>query len=256
AGPPGPTILVVNCNTTTAMTDAIAAVAAGAASPGTAVVGLTPSWGPASAEGYFESYVTALAVLDAVLAHPDPYDAVVMAGYGEHGREGMRQAIDVPVVDITEASAFLACLVAHRFGVVTTVATAVPGIEDSLRNAGVLSRSAGVVAADVPVLDIEADVEQTAAALESAGARLVAGGADALVLGCAGFAGLDVALERRLGVPVLDGVAGAVRLAESLVALGKTTSTAGPYRRPDPAKAWAGRRPGGSPDHEPRVTRA
>ncbi|MFD6448418.1 aspartate/glutamate racemase family protein [Promicromonospora sp. NPDC060204] len=243
AGRPGPTLLVVNCNTTRAMTEAIAAVAAGAASPGTTVVGLTPSWGPASAEGYFESYVTALAVLDAVLAHPDPYDAVIMAGYGEHGREGMRQAIDVPVVDITEASAFLACLVAHRFGVVTTVATAVPGIEDSLRNAGVLERCAGVAAADVAVLDI-GDVAGTARALESAGARLVAAGADALVLGCAGFAGLDVALERRLGVPVLDSVTSAVRLAESLVALGKTTSTAGPYRRPDPAKAWVGPRPG------------
>ncbi|MEV0894351.1 aspartate/glutamate racemase family protein [Promicromonospora sp. NPDC050262] len=88
------------------------------------------------------------------------------------------------------------------------------------------------------------DVGETARALESAGARLVAAGADALVLGCAGFAGLDIELERRLGVPVLDSVTSAVPLAESLVALGKTTSAAGPYRRPDPAKAWVGRRPG------------
>jgi allantoin racemase len=241
-GAAGPTLLVVNCNTTRAMTEAIASVAAGAASDGTTIVGIEPSWGPASAEGYFESFVTATAVMEAVLAHPDPYDAVIMAGYGEHGREGMRQLLDVPVVDITEASAFLACFVSRRFGVVTTVATAVPGIEDSLRIAGVLGRCAAVVAADLPVVDIAADIAETALALESAGHRALAAGADALVLGCAGFAGLDAALEARLGVPVFDSVTSAVRLAESLLALGKRTSAAGPYRAPDHSKAWAGPR--------------
>jgi len=61
-----------------------------------------------------------------------------------------------------------------------------------------------------------------------------------LVLGCAGFAGLDVELERRLGVPVVDGVAAAVRLAESLVHLGKRTSTAGPYAARSTRKPWTG----------------
>jgi len=49
---------------------------------------------------------------------------------------------------------------------------------------------------------------------------VLADGADVIVLGCAGFAGLDAELERRLGVPVVDGVAAAVRWAESLVTLG------------------------------------
>lgn len=239
-----PTILVVNCNTDERMTDAIGRIARSAAAVGTQIVAIGPRWGPASAEGYAESYATAVATMDAVLAHEGAFDAVVMAGFGEHGREGMRQAISQPVVDITEAAAFLACLVGHRFGVVTTVRSAIAGIEDSLRAAGILDRCAAIIASDLPVSHIGDDVDATAAALERASREVLARGADVLVLGCAGFAGLDRALEGRLGVPVIDGVAGAVVMAEALVGLGKSTSTAGPYAPLDAAKAWRGPRLG------------
>lgn len=239
-----PTILVVNCNTDERMTQAIGQIARSAAAKGTQIVAIGPRWGPASAEGYAESYATAVASMDAVLAHDGSFDAVVMAGFGEHGREGMRQVVSQPVVDITEAAAYLACLVGHRFAVVTTVRSAIPGIEDSLRSAGILDRCAAIVASDLRVLHITDDIDATAAALERSAREALACGADVLVLGCAGFAGLDHALEQRLGVPVIDGVAGAVALAETLVALAKSTSTAGPFARPDAAKAWRGPRMG------------
>ncbi len=241
-----PIILVVNCNTDERMTHAIGQIARSAAAEGTQIVAIGPRWGPASAEGYAESYATAVATMDAVMAYDGPFDAVVMAGFGEHGREGMRQVVSQPVVDITEAAAYLACLVGHRFGVVTTVRTAIAGIEDSLRSAGILERCAAVIASDLPVLHIGDDVDATAAALERTARDVLARGADVLVLGCAGFAGLDRALEQRLGVPVIDGVAGAVALAETLVGMGKSTSTAGPYARPDTTKAWRGPRWGES----------
>ena len=47
-------ILVVNVNTTASMTDAIAASARSVASPGTEIVGLTPTFGAESVEGNFE----------------------------------------------------------------------------------------------------------------------------------------------------------------------------------------------------------
>lgn len=237
-----PIVLVVNCNTDERMTEAIAESARSAARPGTRIVGIGPSWGPSSAEGYVESFATAVATMDAVASYDGPFDAVVMAGFGEHGREGMRQLVTQPVIDITEASAFLACLVAHRFGVVTTVRSAVAGIEDSLRSTGILERCAGIVAGDLPVSHIAESRAQTHAALRDGAGALLAAGADAIVLGCAGFAGLDRELERELGVPVIDGVASAVALAESLVGLGKRTSTAGPFAPADTAKPWRGPR--------------
>ncbi|WP_197461902.1 hypothetical protein [Microbacterium laevaniformans] len=39
---------------------------------------------------------------------------------------------------------------------------------------------------------------------------------------------------------MIDGVAAAVRWAEGLVALGKRTSTAGPYAPRDRGKVWSG----------------
>ena len=106
-------ILVVNVNTTAAMTEAIAASAKSAAGPQTEILPLTPDVGADSVEGNFESYLAAVAVMDAVTRYPDPFDAVVQAGFGEHGREGLQELLDVPVVDITEAAAHVACLVGH-----------------------------------------------------------------------------------------------------------------------------------------------
>ncbi len=94
-------ILVVNVNTTESMTEAIAEQARSVAAPGTEIVGLTPFVGAESVEGNYESYLAAVAVMDRVLAYDQPYDAVVQAGFGEHGREGLQELLDVPVVDIT-----------------------------------------------------------------------------------------------------------------------------------------------------------
>ena len=63
--------------------------------------------------------------------------------------------------------------------------------------------------------------------------------AEAIVLGCAGMADLAASLSAEFGVPVIDGVAAAVVLAEGLAAAGLKTSKRGGYARPL-AKDYAG----------------
>ncbi|MGV9499075.1 aspartate/glutamate racemase family protein [Streptomyces sp. NPDC003642] len=238
-------IVVTNCNTTQEMTEEIVRGARAAAGPGTTVTGLTPAWGPASAEGWLDSYLSAAAVLDTLRTYDGPpYDAVVMAGFGEHGREGVRELVDVPVVDITEAAAHLACLLGRRYGVVTTLERSRGQIEDSLETAGVARNCAAVVGTGLNVLDL-ADDERTETAFLAAAERACAAGAEVLVLGCAGMTGLQRVVADKLGLPVVDGVAAAVRLAESLVALGLTTSRAGSYAEPLPKRRVWGRPQGG-----------
>ena len=65
-------------------------------------------------------------------------------------------------------------------------------------------------------------------------------GADAIVLGCAGMSDLAASLAREHRLPVIDGVAAAVKLAEALVGLGHSTSKLGPYAKPIP-KPFAGK---------------
>lgn len=228
-------ILVVNVNTTTSITDAIAKQAEAAAAPGTEIVGLTPEIGAESVEGNFESYLAAIAVMDRVRSYQEPYDAVIQAGYGEHGREGLQELLDVPVVDITEASASIAMMLGHKYSVVTTLDRTVPLIEDRLRLAGLDTKCASVRASGLPVLALESDPERTIEAIvDEAEAAVREDKAEVICLGCGGMAGLDDRIRERAGVPVVDGVSAAVKLAESLVGLGLSTSKVRTYAPPRP----------------------
>jgi len=225
-------IAVVNCNTTETMTATAAARARLAVSPGTTIVGITPTWGVASAEGWYDSFISAAAVLDTLADLPADIDGVVLAGFGEHGREGARELLDVPVVDITEAAAHTAMLIGRRFGVVTTVRRAVGQIADSLTTAGLAEHCVAIEDTGLGVLELEADPVATADAFVEAGLRAVGRGAEVVCLGCAGMAGLEEHVRERLPVPVVDGVAAAATLVESLVRQGLATSKIGSFATP------------------------
>ena len=60
-----------------------------------------------------------------------------------------------------------------------------------------------------------------------------------IVLGCAGMADLAARLSESHGLPVIDGVASAVKLGEAFGALGLKTSKIGAYALPRP-KAYLG----------------
>ena len=63
--------------------------------------------------------------------------------------------------------------------------------------------------------------------------------AEAIVLGCAGMADLADRLATEHGLPVLDGVTCAVKLAEAMVGLGLRTSRLGGYAPPPEQKLRA-----------------
>ncbi|NQX35696.1 aspartate/glutamate racemase family protein [Herbiconiux sp. VKM Ac-2851] len=225
-------IAVVNCNTTESMTETAAARARLAVGPGIEIVAVTPTWGVESAEGWYDSFISAAAVLHTLERLPDGIDGVVMAGFGEHGREGARELLDIPVVDITEASAHLAMLLGRRYGVVTTVRRAAGQIEDSLAGAGLIGHCAAIEDTGLGVLELDADPFATAEAFVAAGERAIARGAEVICLGCAGMAGLEEHVGSRLPVPVIDGVAAAAALVETLIRQCLQTSKIDSYARP------------------------
>ncbi len=237
-------ILVVNVNTTETITETIAQQARAIASPGTEIVGLTPYFGAESVEGNFESYLAAIAVMDRVMAYDQPFDAVIQAGYGEHGREGLQELLNVPVVDITEAAASTAMFLGHAYSVVTTLDRTVPLIEDRLKLAGLYQRCASVRASGMAVLELEEDpLAAMEAIVRQAELAIRDDKAEVICLGCGGMAGLDEQIRQRTGVPVVDGVTAAVMIAESLVRLGLSTSKVRTYATPRPKKVmgWPGK---------------
>jgi allantoin racemase len=97
-----------------------------------------------------------------------------------------------------------------------------------------------VRASNVPVLALEEPGSDARHMIEAEIKRALAeDGAEAIVLGCAGMTDLVRELERSVGVPVLDGVACAVSLAESLIRIGLRTSKRNTYA-PPLAKAYLG----------------
>lgn len=225
-------ILMINPNTTASMTAKIGEVAASVASPGTEIVSVNPADGPPSIEGYFDE-VFAVPGIIAEMSKASAIDAYVIACFDDTGLDAARCATDAPVIGIGEAAFHLASLVAGKFSVVTTLARSVPAIEHNLVKYGLRSRCAKVRSSEVAVLDLELPGSDARRKISAEIARsLGEDRAEAIVLGCAGMAELAADLSQEHGVPVLDGVACAVTLAEGLVRVGLKTSKVGGYAVP------------------------
>ncbi|HET8766486.1 MAG TPA: aspartate/glutamate racemase family protein [Pedococcus sp.] len=232
-------ISVVNPNTTQSMTALIEAEARRVAAPDTVVTGRTPAMGPASIESHYDEALAVPGLLQ-VIREDTEADAFVLACFGDPGLDAAREAASRPVIGIAEAAMKTASLLGRSFSVVTTLSRTVGRAWDLTRVYGLERQCAGVHACDIPVLELDEDRDRTYAVILSfAKTAMAQDGSDAVVLGCAGMAGLPELLTAELGVPVVDGVAAATVMAEGLVRLGLQPSTHGELA-PPPPKAYTG----------------
>jgi allantoin racemase len=233
-------LVVINPNTTAAMTHRIGEAAQAAAAPGTRVRAVNPPDGPVSIEGYYDEAFSLPGLLREILrheqqgrAHADPVQAYILACFDDTGLDAARCASTAPVIGIGEAAFHLASLVAGKFSVITTLSRSIGAIEHNLVRYGLAARCARVRASEVAVLELDAPGSPAQARIDDEiRVALRDDRAEAIVLGCAGMAHFAAELSRRHGVPVIDGVAAAVKLAEALVGLGLQTSKVGAYASP------------------------
>ncbi len=223
-------ILVINPNTTASMTEKIGRAAAAAASAGTEIVARNPATGPASIQGA-EDGEAALPGLFAEIDKADGFDAIVIACFDDTGLYAARRRTRIPVIGIGEAAYHTAMLIAERFSVVTTLSVSIPVIEENIMRYGVAARCGKVRASNVPVLELERPGSTARETIsDEIASALLHDNADAIVLGCAGMADLAADLAARHRVPVVDGVAAAIKLAEGLVTMRLATSQSGAFR--------------------------
>lgn len=234
-------IKVINPNTTQSMTDKIGACARAAARPGTEVVAVSPSMGPVSIESHYDEALAVPGLLAEIAAgEAEGFDGYVIACFGDPGLKAARELAHAPVVGIAEAAMHLASMLGSRFSVVTTLERTVGQAWHLAEAYGMDRFCAKVRACELPVLELE---EPGSGAreriLQECRLALEEDGCDVLVLGCAGMADLCAFLSRTLQVPVIDGVAAAVQLVDSLASLGLRTSKRAELA-PPPAKPIAG----------------
>lgn len=233
-------ILVINPNTTQAMTDEIGIVARAVAAVGTEIDCVSPAQGPRSIEGYTDEVLAAYNTVDLVAQTRGEYDGYVIACFGDPALSACREIADVPVLGIAESAFHMASLVAYKWSIVTVLPRVKPFMEEVVHRNGMEHKCASIRCTPLTVLEIEEDIERTKRMmLDEARDAIENDGAEAILLGCAGLGPIDKVMQEALGVPVFDGTACAVKLLEGLFAYGVTTAKVRAYLTPEPKELVA-----------------
>ena len=223
-------MLLINPNTSTAITDLVVAAAREFASPGTTIVGATGRFGARYIATRAASAVAAHATLDAYAEHGKDADVIVLACFGDPGLAGLKELAHQPVVGMAEAACYYAATLGRRFGIVTGGARWGPMLDEFVHSIGLHERLAGIKTVAPSGADIARDPERAYGMLTDASNALVEEcEADSVILGGAGLAGIAAKIAERVTVPLIDSVGVAVKAAEALARLDPVKARVGSF---------------------------
>jgi allantoin racemase len=166
-------------------------------------------------------------IVHALKAESERFDAFAMCTLPNPMIREIRSLVDIPVLGYGESSFHLACMLGHRFGLLVFIDRMVPLLEEQVAGYGLSSRCAGIRPVGFTFQDVLPAFKDPApiiARFEESALALIRDGADVII---PGEMPLNVLLAAngvtRVGnVPIVDGLAVTLKLAESLVDLKKT----------------------------------
>ncbi|WP_338837329.1 aspartate/glutamate racemase family protein [Gordonia polyisoprenivorans] len=230
-----PSIMVVNPNTSTAMTALCLKSCELTFGEKLQFIGSSGTESVATVESCVDEVHGAMSVIDQVRAgEASGVDAYVIACFGDTGLWAARQLASGPVIGMSEAALYTASMVAARFSIVTMPVRTRESAVRVVHEAGLAHRCT-VRAIDEPVAAtlVDSNSELLHRLAAAARAAIAEDYAEAIILGCAGLGDLATALEADIGVPVIDGVVAGVALADALLTARITTSRANTFA-PEP----------------------
>jgi Asp/Glu/hydantoin racemase len=226
-------LLFINPNISESVSELIGSEARRAASRDTEISVLTAPFGVAYIETRFEALIGAYATATLAAEHHAKHDAIVVAAFGDPGLAGLREALPIPVLGLTESALMSASMLGQRYSIVAISRRITAWYRETVEANGLGQRLASIRHLDQPLADIgrvqEDHAERLAALCESA---VKDDGADVIILAGAPLAGLARTVRDRIAVPVVDGVSSAVRHAETLVALNPRPARSGSFAPP------------------------
>jgi len=147
----------------------------------------------------FESALSVPALIKvAMKAEKEGYNAIIIGCSGNPGLEAIREAVSIPVVGPGISTNMLAGLVGRKYV------------------------NIGPLDAGMTTLEAREDRKKLVSGLVKAGRKAIdENGADVIALSCmsTGFQNVDVEMHEQLGVPVINNVKAAVKMAELMVDL-------------------------------------
>lgn len=220
-------ILIINPNSSVEMTSAIQRAAEGYAQGDFFVKTLPTPGAPEYIDYYSDQAAAAPGMVQLVKENEAEYDAFIVACHCDPNLDLLKEITDKPVIGIGEASMRLAGMLGHSFSVVSSARHSIPN-KAAMVHKYALDGSCASVRGPREGFD---DPSVEGPYLDAARTALQQDMAEVIVLGCAGFSGMDRKLSAELGVPVLDGVVCALMVAQGFVKAGYTTSKIRRYRR-------------------------
>jgi allantoin racemase len=200
-------ILLINPNTSPAVTDLVAARVRVIAGERATIVPVTGRFGARYIASRAAAAVAGHAALDALAEHVTGCDAVYLACFGDPGLAALKEVSPVPVVGMAEASCRAACSRGERFTIVTGGALWEPMVREFVFGLGLSDRLAAIrtiaPAGDEIARDPDAALALLAAACTACARE---DGADVVILGGAALAGLAARIQPAVPVPVLCSV--------------------------------------------------
>jgi len=140
------------------------------------------------------------------------FDAFIIACHYDPNLDMMKEILNQPVIGIGEASIKIASMIGHKFSIITTDYHSIPIHEELVRKYHLYNALASVRA---PALETR-NLNEKEKYLHTSKLAIEKDCAEVIVLGCAGLTGLDKFIQKKLDVPVLDGVACALFIAAGL----------------------------------------
>ncbi|MCK5159537.1 MAG: aspartate/glutamate racemase family protein [Candidatus Heimdallarchaeota archaeon] len=213
-------ILIINPNSDLEMTKAIQKTADNFAKGEYEVVCQSNPDAPRFIETYEDEVKTAPGMIRLVKENEEKFDAFINACHCDPNLDALKEITKIPVVGIGEASMKIASMLGHKFSVVSGAKHSIPNKEAVIRKYHLQDAMASVRAPEGDVSKLSGEEKY----LQAAKLAIEEDKAEVIVLGCAGMTGLDKKMQKKLGVPVLDGVVCALIIATGLVKYGVSTS--------------------------------
>jgi allantoin racemase len=228
-------ILVLNPNTTEAVTGLLTEAGRAVAAPGTELVSLTATRGVPYLATRAEAQLGGAIVLEMLAEHQQGADAAIIAAFGDPGLFGARELFDCPVIGMSEAAMLTACMLGRRFAIITFATALATWYRDCVEMHGLQERCCAVRTLDqsfASLAEVQSEKEDLLVALANKAVEEDA--AEVIILGGAPLAGLAPRVRDRVPVPLVDPIASAVKQAETLIALKPRKAVAGAFGRPAP----------------------
>jgi Asp/Glu/hydantoin racemase len=201
-------LLVINPNTTAAVTELLRQHVAVVAGPAVTVATATARFGAAYIASETSYAVAGHAALDAYAAHVaaegEP-DAVLLGCFGDPGVAALRELSGRPVIGLAEAAMQQAAALG-RYAIVTGGAAWGPMLQRLALGLGLADALHGIHTVAPSGAQLAADPGRALTLLRDACQRAMGDGVRSVILGGAGLAGMAARLQADLPLPLIDSV--------------------------------------------------